>query len=286
MDLQEFETRFNTEEHCLDCLVHIRWKNGYRCPRCNHNEMWEIKSFKYKCKKCGYQTTVLAGTLFQDTHLPITLWFQAILCVSKNNRISAAGLQKELGLGSNRTALTMLNKINRAKFRPVLEKLQGTIEVYRSSIRLNNKLITIVVAVEINNKTTGKIRLGIVESILSEKINSFIANCVKPQSEIICSKWHGFDKLIRQGYTQGKRAVTYEFQAARKISSKIEHWLYTLDHTENIADYLDQYCMIYNSLRSNISFEELLKNAVFLPPIPYADNLFCQILNKKIGRYL
>ena len=57
-----------------------------------------------------------AGTLFQDTHKPLRLWFHAIwYVVSQKNGVSALGLQKALGLGSYHTAWEWLHKLRRAR---------------------------------------------------------------------------------------------------------------------------------------------------------------------------
>ena len=66
----------------------------------------------------------------------------------------------------------------------------------------------------------------------------------------------------------------YDFPSAKKICSKVEKWLRTLEQTDDIAEYLDQYCMMFNSLKAKISFDELLDNANHLQPNPYADSLF------------
>lgn len=271
MNLQEMENRFDTENKCLNYLFKLRWKCGFRCPRCQCMEMWEIRSYKYKCKNCGYQTTVISGTLFQDTHIPLVLWFRAMWYVSQNNQISAASLQKDLGLGSNRTALTLLNKINRARIRFVLEKLQGTVEIYRTMIRPYKKSVSIAVAVEIENKQIGRIRIS---ALSPEKLNLFVENCIQPQSIIIGANWIGSDKLMKSGYKYNRRTAAYEFPFAKKICSKVEKWLRTLQPTDDISKYLDQYCMMFNSLKTKISFDELLDNAIHLQPNPYADSLF------------
>jgi hypothetical protein len=58
------------------------------------------------------QISVLAGTVFQDTHLPMRTWFRAMWnMTSQKNGISALGLQRILGLGSYRTAWLMLRKL-------------------------------------------------------------------------------------------------------------------------------------------------------------------------------
>ena len=82
------------------------------------------------CRGCGRQTSVTAGTLFADTHLPLRLWFEALWHVtSQKGGASALGLQRVLGLGSYRTAWNLLHKLRRAMVRPGRDRLQGVVEV-------------------------------------------------------------------------------------------------------------------------------------------------------------
>ena len=74
--------------------------------------------------------SITAGTIFQDTHLPLTTWFRALWhLTSQKNGISALGLQRVLGLGSYKTSWAMLHKLRRAMIRPGRERLQGIVEV-------------------------------------------------------------------------------------------------------------------------------------------------------------
>lgn len=73
---------------------------------------------------------MIAGTVFQDSHLPLTIWFRAIWQItSQKNGISALGLQRVLGLGSYKTAWAMLHKLRRAMVRPGRDQLAGVVEV-------------------------------------------------------------------------------------------------------------------------------------------------------------
>ena len=66
-----------------------------------------------------HQASVTAGTIFQDTHKPLRLWFRAIWHVtSQKNGASAVSLQQVLGLGGYLTAWTWLHKLRRAMIRP------------------------------------------------------------------------------------------------------------------------------------------------------------------------
>ena len=76
------------------------------------------------------QVSVLAGTVFQDTHLPLTVWFRAMWHItSQKNGVSALGLQRALGLGSYKTAWLILHKLRQAMVRPGRERLRGVVEV-------------------------------------------------------------------------------------------------------------------------------------------------------------
>ena len=76
------------------------------------------------------QVSVLAGTVFQDTHLPLTVWFRAMWhLTNQKNGVSALGLQRALGLGSYKTAWLILHKLRQAMVRPGRERLRGVVEI-------------------------------------------------------------------------------------------------------------------------------------------------------------
>ena len=129
-DLLEFESRFATEEACRDYLFALRWPDGFRCPSCGHERAWPVRKVWFECARCGRQTSVTAGTIFQDTRKPLRLWFRAMWhVVSQKNGVSALGLQRVLGLGSYQTAWTWMHKLRRAMVRPGRERLTGVVEV-------------------------------------------------------------------------------------------------------------------------------------------------------------
>src|SRR5262249_61474085 len=83
----------------------------------------------FVCGRCEYQASLTAGTIFQDTRKPLTLWFRAIWWVTaQKNGASALGLQRILGLRSYTTAWTWLHKLRRAVGGPRRERLRGGAE--------------------------------------------------------------------------------------------------------------------------------------------------------------
>ncbi len=103
--LAEFEARFSSEQVCRDYLFRVRWPEGFRCPRCGGAKAWPLGLVWWRCASCARQVSVTAGTIFQDTHTPLMLWFRAMWWVTtQKNGVSALGLQRVLGLGSYQTA--------------------------------------------------------------------------------------------------------------------------------------------------------------------------------------
>ena len=99
--LFELEERFATEEQCRAYLTSLRWPEGFVCPSCGGREAWPAQRGRLICTTCRHQTTVTAGTIFQDSRLPLRLWCRAIWHVtSQKNGASALGMQRVLGLGS------------------------------------------------------------------------------------------------------------------------------------------------------------------------------------------
>jgi Zn ribbon nucleic-acid-binding protein len=79
--LLEVEERFSTEEACREYLFMLRWPSGFRCPCCDHQKFWVVRDL-YECTECGFQTSITAGTIFQDTKKPLRLWFRTVLHIT------------------------------------------------------------------------------------------------------------------------------------------------------------------------------------------------------------
>src|SRR3989338_3639171 len=74
----EFEKYFSTEEACREYIYQLRWPEGFICPHCKHREYWPRKEGQSQCKHCRYRISITAGTIFQDTRIPLRVWFRAM----------------------------------------------------------------------------------------------------------------------------------------------------------------------------------------------------------------
>ena len=133
--IMDLEKQFASEEKCHEHLFNIRWPNGFRCSKCEGEKGWKMSNGLIVCSGCRHQQSILAGTVFQDTHIPLQTWFRVMwhMCAQKNG-MSALGLQRVLGIASYNTAWLCLHKLRRAMIRPGRERLRGRVQVDESYV--------------------------------------------------------------------------------------------------------------------------------------------------------
>lgn len=144
MNLLDIHKELNTEEKCLAFLEHMRWPNGVKCLACDSDKISRIvakgklnkKTGKrspdrelYQCNECRKQFTETTGTVYHDTHLPLTKWFLAIALITESKKgISANQLKRALTV-NYRTAWYLAHRIRKAMEEANPPKLTGTVEV-------------------------------------------------------------------------------------------------------------------------------------------------------------
>ncbi|MCR2831982.1 IS1595 family transposase [Acidithiobacillus ferrooxidans] len=132
LSLPEFIQRFGTEEQCAAALETARWPDGFHCPQCDGTQHSVLKSGSrktFQCSHCRHQTSLIAGTLFQGTRLPLTTWFLALYLISQaKTGLSALALKRQLGV-SYPTAWRIHHKLMQSMLeREALYTLQGAVQ--------------------------------------------------------------------------------------------------------------------------------------------------------------
>jgi len=208
-NLTELEANFGTEDACRAYLARLRWPDGFRCPRCGGGRSWPVRGVLLECAGCGCQTSVTAGTIFQDTRTPLPVWFRAMWWVTtQKNGASALGLQRVLGLKSYETAWAWLHKLRRAMVRPGRDRLVGRVEVDECYVggleeglpgRLNLDKALVVVAAQEDGPGIGRIRMRQVIDASADSLIPFVQDSVEPGSIIHTDGWSGYFPLWSRG---------------------------------------------------------------------------------------
>jgi transposase-like protein len=129
MTLVDLDNLFDTDEKCRELLVRLRWPNGPECPRC-HAKAAELATEKqlFYCKDCDYQFSVTAGTVFNDSHLPLRTWFTvALLLCEARKGMSANQVKRTVGV-SYKTAWYLCHRI-RSAMQEAQKMMDGIVEV-------------------------------------------------------------------------------------------------------------------------------------------------------------
>lgn len=292
-NLTELEANFGTEEACRAYLARLRWPDGFRCPRCNGGRSWPVRGALLECSTCGCQTSVTAGTIFQDTRTPLPVWFQAMWWVTtQKNGASALGLQRVLGLRSYETAWTWLHKLRRAMVRPGRDLLAGRIEVDETYVggeeeglpgRLNLKKALVVVAAQEDGPGIGRIRMRQIIDASAESLIPFIRDSVQAGSIVHTDGWLGYLPVERNGYLhevtflKGKKKTPSELMPrVHRVISLLKRWLLGTHQgavsQKHLDYYLDEFTFRFNRRRSASRgklFFRLAQQAVAVDPVPY-----------------
>jgi transposase-like protein len=131
MNLMDVNTMFSTDAKCRELLTRLRFPEGPRCLRCK-GPVVELETEKhlFYCKDCDYQFSVTAGTVFNDSHLPLATWLAAtlLLCEAKKG-MSACQIQRTLGIGGYKTAWYLCHRIRHAMAQTDKPMLDGKVEM-------------------------------------------------------------------------------------------------------------------------------------------------------------
>jgi transposase-like protein len=292
-DLLELEARFSTEEACRAYLFQLRWPDGFECPRCGGRKAWPASELLFECAACHRQVSVTAGTIFQDSRLPLTLWFRAVWWVtSQKNGVSAMGLQRVLGLKSYKTAWTMLHKLRRAMVRPGRDRLQGRVEVDEAFVggeeegvygrQIASKAI-VAVAVEEDGDGIGRIRMRRIPDASAESLMPFIEQSVEPGTVVHTDGWRGYHPLKTKGYEHEVTRLRRRQEPAWELMPRVhlavallKRWLLGTHQggvsVEHLDAYLNEFAFRFNRRKSRSRgklFYRLLEQAVAVEPAPY-----------------
>jgi len=287
----EFEARFPTEEACRAYLCRLRWPDGFRC-RCGEANAWLTARGLWQCTACGAQTSVTAGTVFQDTRKPLRLWLHAMWWVtSQKTGASALGLQRLLGLGSYETAWGWLHKLRRAMVRPGRDRLLGRVEVDESFVggvggargRSTAKKALIVVAAEEVGPGIGRIRMRRIPDASADSLQPFVEEAIAPGNVVHTDGWHGYDRLKANGYRhrvtllRGQHALASKrLPRVHRVVSLLKRWLLGTHQgavtSAHLDYYLDEFTFRFNRRTSRHPgklFFRLAQQALAVEPAPY-----------------
>ena len=294
----EFQAWFRTDSDCLDYLEWVRWPGGFTCPSCGYAGAWRLGDGRYECAGCHGRTSVTAGTIFDRTRTPLTVWFTACwLFATAKDGISALSLQQALEIGSYQTAWAMLGRLRSVLVRPGRDLLAGRVEVDETYIggeeaglrggRARGKKVLTGIAVEVRQpKGIGRCRMALLADGSSASLHPFVTGHVEPGATVITDAWMGYHGLAGLGYVHQRRSQRAArargddpgelLPAVHRVASLAKRWLLSTHQGSveeaHLQSYLDEFVFRFNrrgSRSRGLVFYRLLELAVGHDPVRY-----------------
>ena len=255
----ELRAWFPDDAACMDYLDWLRWPTGPVCPKCGRTASAVIAGRVWRCGGCRKRVSRTAGTIFQDTRTPLTVWFAAAWYMTADpGGVSALTMQKLLGLGSYQTAWAMLHRYRTAMVRPGRERLSGRVEADETYVggeepgvggRQTDKKAIVAIAVEVREpRGFGRARLRWVPDVSAASLVPFVCEVVEPGSVVLTDGWGAYNPLPDHGYTRHKTVISaggdpahVSMPAVHRVASLLKRWLLGTHQGSVGPEHLDAY---------------------------------------------
>ncbi len=197
------------EKSCRELLGQKRWNGKPICPHCNHSSEYHYKLKRegyYKCRHCRKTFTVLVGTMFEGSHIPLNKWFYAIdKFLSNKKGVSSLQLSRDIQV-TQKTAWFMLNRIRYNLNDTELfiqNKFEGTVQVDETYIggrnkgrfKFNRGRSTKQKVAVFGLLTDKRVYALVVPNTSGRTLKPIIYGLVKPGSTIVSDEWQAYQGL-------------------------------------------------------------------------------------------
>lgn len=223
--------KYQNEDDSRAYLEGLRWPDGITCPHCGSKSISRVQKYHaLDCNSCRCRFSVTAGTIFQDTHLPLWKWFTAMYLMMESKKgISANQMKRTLNV-SYKTAWYLCHRIRAAMMTDVGKRLNGIVEVDETWVGgkrkdvghgyKGNKVLA-VGAVE----RDGDIVLNTIEHADSETLQKFIQEHTSPDMEAIYTDELPAYKVL------DKQGIKHE-----TVNHSAEEWVRGDVHTNSVEN--------------------------------------------------
>jgi hypothetical protein len=295
LSMPEFLKDYGTEAQCERVLEAVRWPNGFCCPRCGQAAHYVLRDGVrkvFQCNACRHQASLIAGTVFQGTKLPLTTWFLAIYLISQaKTGLSALALKRQLGV-SYPTAWLIHHKLMQVMAdREARYLLEGKIQVddaYLGGERTGGKVgrgsenkVAFVAAVSLNEEDRPlRVRLTPVPGFTLKAVAAWAKEHLAPGSAVFSDGLACFGAVTEAGCSHQPTVIAGrkpkevpEFQWINTVLGNLKTSLsgcyHAFDFRKYATRYLAAFCYRFNrrfDLRS--LHQRLLIAAVGTTPQP------------------
>ncbi len=263
LSMAKFMELYGSDDKCEMALVESRWPDGFSCPACSgsqHSSFRREGRLYFQCVGCRHQCSVISGTIFEATKLPLSRWFLAmhLLTQSKNN-VAALELMRHLGV-CYKTAWLMKHKLMEVmRVREDGRQLDGRVEIddaYLGGERSGGKVgrgsenkVPFIAAVQTTPDGQPQFMCLRQQPFTSEEVAVFAARSIAPTATVVSDGLWCFGAVQIVGaahervVTGGGRASADlpQFRAVNTVLGNLKRALGGTYHAFDFAKYAHRY---------------------------------------------
>jgi predicted RNA-binding Zn-ribbon protein involved in translation (DUF1610 family) len=269
-DILEFTKAFDSKEKCMQYLSSLKWKDGFKCPKCG-NGTWSKTAIFYirRCNKCKHKDSATAGTLFHKCKIAMPKAFMIVFLLSTGKKgVSSTELSRRLSLGQ-KTCYYFKRKVMEAMSSSGYIKLTGKVDVDEfvvggyekgKSGRSKAKRKQVVMGIEMKNKGIVRCYASQISNGGTKELKPFFKKFVDIHAMVRTDKWRGYLPLKPhyQNLKQEKSNPAQNFKLFHRQVMMIKGWIRGIHHSvRNLQPYLDEFCYRFNRMSS---FENIFTN--------------------------
>jgi transposase len=260
--VRQFFARFPNDEACLEHIMSVRHGLRHTCRKCGVVDATFHRLAKrpaYACAHCGDHVYPCAGTVFQDSKTPLTVWFYAIyLFVTTRHGVSGKELQRQLGV-TYKTAYRMGMQI-RKLIGSVDEfvALKGHVEVdetlvggrigRRDGNPRDNK--TIVMGLK---ERGGRMVTEIIPDVSMATLRGVVLMTVQPETIVSTDEAKGYGLLTGYGYEHGRVNHNQDEWARTDPETGVRH------HVQHVESFWSMFKRSVKSTHIHVSAKHMDK---------------------------
>lgn len=292
MNMMKLMDEFGTDTKCRAVLEQLRWPEGVQCPRCDSEKISRIKERdQFDCDACRYQFSVLSGTIFHDTHLPLKKWFVAIyLTVESKKGISANQMKRVLDV-SYKTAWYLCHRIRTAMTELNPGPLGGTVEADETLIggtlkgsgrgkgryMVNKSMIAGII------ERGGNVRMSKIKRADAKTLHAFVHGHIHPKTKlIITDDWKAYrgigDNDTKHEYVSHRRKEyvrgdihTNTIENVWSLLKRSVAGSYHKISDKHVDRYLDELEWRFNNRDNPFLFTDTLKKLIGASNLEYKE---------------
>lgn len=279
---------FDTEKECRVALAEIRWPQGVKCPRCDsERHSYDSERYVWDCYSCGYQFSVMSGTIFHDTKLPLRKWFAAVLLmVEARKGISANQMKRTIGV-SYKTAWYLCHRIRAAMKDAEATFLSGIVEADETWIGGRQKGVgkgnwrdgkTMVLGAMARG---GQVRLRVDSRPTKKAIHKFLRTAVDNDSTLYTDEHSAYVGFVDDGkhdyvthrddeWVRGD-VHTNSVEGVWSLLKRSVVGSYHQLSAKHLQAYVDEFSWRFNNRHNEYLFRDTLMKLVGAQTLPYQD---------------